>query len=279
MQKRLFTAAFAAVLSLALFAPAPLHTQAGEGGQFWVRTFEDRDADGVLDVGEPLLTRGVSVLLQDSAGIVIASALLDESPNAAQGLIGFQFLAPGTYTLVLAAPEVNATTDAAFTRTIEAGTLPTVVEFGGQRLDLMRAGDAAGTPASTARRGLFGLPIYLGEPGEVARLALAVLGALAIGLAMYLLGFLVYALAIRRPYRRALKALRLTTTTGSMRPITGPMEPMHTTTGPMEPMRTTTGSMRPVTASMPPASPYAPPVSSAPGPYEPLLPEDDAQNR
>ena len=61
---------------------------AQSGGQLWVRSYEDRNANGVRDTGEPLLTRGVSVDLVNGDGIVIASALLDNSPNASQGLVG-----------------------------------------------------------------------------------------------------------------------------------------------------------------------------------------------
>src|SRR6185369_17943230 len=69
------------------------------GGQLCVRSFEDRNGNGKLDAGEPLLTRGVSINLLDAGGITVASALLDTSPTAAQGVVCFQFLASGQYSV------------------------------------------------------------------------------------------------------------------------------------------------------------------------------------
>jgi hypothetical protein len=174
-----------------------------DGGQFWVRMFGDQNGNGVRDAGESLLTSGVAVSLLNSDSVVIASALLDESPNAEQGLIGFQYLPPGEYTVVITSPEFSATTEQRFTRTIETDATPTVVEFGGQQTD------AAGSSTTTgARRGLFGLPIYLGEPDQVARVALSLLGALVVLGLMTALGVLVYALVIRRRQRAELQAVR-----------------------------------------------------------------------
>ena len=174
-----------------------------EGGQFWVRMFDDQNGNGVRDAGESLLTSGTAVNLLNSESVVIASALLDESPNAAQGLIGFQYLPPGEYTVVITSPELTATTEQRFTRTIETDVTPTVVEFGGQQVDV-----TGSTPATGVRRGLFGLPIYLGEPEQVARVALSLLGALVVLGAMTALGVLVYTLIIRRRQRAEWQALQ-----------------------------------------------------------------------
>jgi hypothetical protein len=161
-----------------------------------VRLFDDQNGNGVRDAGESLLTGGAAVSLLDAEGVVIASALLDESPNAEQGLIGFQYLPPGEYTVVITSPDLTATTEQRFTRAIESDATPTVVEFGGQPV-----GAAGTTTTNTAQRGLFGLPIYLGAPEQVARVALSLLGALVVVGLMTLLGVLVYALIIRRRQR------------------------------------------------------------------------------
>lgn len=216
----LLSSLVAACLSLCLLGQGAVSAQAA-GGQFWVRAFEDRNGNSVFDTGEPLLTRGVGVMLQNSDGVVIATALLDESPNAAQGLIGFQFLTPGDYTLIVAAPDLSVSTETQFTRTISSGTIPTVVEFGGQRLDLLP--QTSGTAAE--ERGLFGLPIFLGEPGQVARVALSLLGAMAAAFVMFLIGTAIYALSFGRQYRRLLAAvpadgLNSPATTGSMPRVT-----------------------------------------------------------
>ena len=140
--------------------------------------------------------------LIDANSVVVATALLDESPSAAQGLIGFQFLSPGDYTVAVTSPDYTATTETSFTRTIETGATPTVVEFGAQRAD------ASATNTRNAPRGLFGLPIYLGEPTQVARVALSLLGAVIVTGLMTAFGLLVYSLTIRRRQREERRALR-----------------------------------------------------------------------
>jgi hypothetical protein len=69
----------------------------------FVRAFEDTNANGKLDAGEALLTRGINVNLLDAQNVTIASALLDQSPTAAQGVVCFQFLAAGQYTINISA--------------------------------------------------------------------------------------------------------------------------------------------------------------------------------
>lgn len=188
------------VLLLFCFATAAAQ---GDGGQFWVRLFDDQNGNGVRDAGESLLTRGAAVSLLNGEGVVIATAVLDESPNAAQGLIGFQYLPPGEYTVVITSPDLTATTEQRFTRAIEADATPTVVEFGGRQ-----GGAAETTTTNTGQRGLFGLPIYLGEREQVARVALSLLGALTVVGLMTLLGVFVYALVIRRRQRAERQMLR-----------------------------------------------------------------------
>lgn len=168
----------------------PVTAQERGGGQFWVRLFEDRDGDGVRDAGEPLITRGAAADLRDSTGTIIASARLDQSPNANQGLIGFQYLTAGQYTLLVSSPELTATTPTEFTATIQEGTLPTVVEFGGQRIGFEPSGDATASVALNAER------------QQTARFAIAGLGAMvAIGM-MIVIGMVVYAVLTRGTPRR-----------------------------------------------------------------------------
>ena len=173
-----------------------------DGGQFWVRMYEDGNGNGTRDAGETLLTEGVAVSLLNAEGVVIASGLLDDSPNASQGLVGFQYLPPGDYTVVITSPDYEATTEQQFARTIAGDATPTVVEYGGQPIS------AAGAASTTAPRGLFGLPIYLGEPSQVARVALSLLGALVVVGVMTVLGLLVFSLTVRRRQRAERQALR-----------------------------------------------------------------------
>jgi hypothetical protein len=177
------------------------------GGQLCVRSFEDRNGNGKLDAGEPLLTRGVSVNLLDAGGITVASALLDESPTAAQGVVCFQFLEAGQYSVLVTSADFTATTPATVTTTIEEGSLPTVVEFGGQRAGVPTV--AAGGSSTIAPQ----------DEDSVARVVISALGALVVVGGMVFLGVIVYALAFRgrRPPPHA--ALDPRTTTGSMRAV------------------------------------------------------------
>src|SRR5262245_7793624 len=116
-------------IALALSSAAMAQT----GGQFCLRAYEDRNGNSQFDSGEPFITRGVSADLLNGENVVVASALMDDSPNAAQGVICFQFLTPGQYSLTVTSADFTATTPDTFTASIGDGTLPTVVEYGAQR--------------------------------------------------------------------------------------------------------------------------------------------------
>ena len=103
---------------------------AQSGGQLWVRAFEDRNANGAREPGEPFLTRGIAVSLLNEEGVIIASALLDDSPNAAQGLVGFQLLPPGQYSVAVTSADYEATGETTFTTTVSDAGIPPVLEFG-----------------------------------------------------------------------------------------------------------------------------------------------------
>jgi hypothetical protein len=200
------------VLCAALAAVLTQAASSAQGGaQFWVRAFEDRNGNGVRDSGEPLLMSGIAVHLRDADGVIIQTALLDDSPNAAQGLIGFFDLEPGTYTALITSPEFEATTPNEVTRTVEAGGVPTVVEFGAQRIEFT-------PPAPERAPGLFGLPIVLGEREQVGRVALGLFGAAVVICIMIALGMLVYLAVLRPRYRAELREARAGQT-GEFRPL------------------------------------------------------------
>lgn len=179
-------------LALCLLAFGALAAQAG--GQLWVRLYEDLNANGQRDAGEPLLTRGAAVSLRDAAGVIIATGLLDDSPNSGQGLVGFQGLLPGSYSVVVTSADFAPSGDAVFTRDVTGDGVPVVIEAGAQPI-------VDPTPVPSAVRGLFGLPIYLGERTQVARVALGLLGACIVAAFMTLLGTLTYWLVARRARR------------------------------------------------------------------------------
>ena len=169
------------------------------GGQLWVRSYEDRNANGVRDTGEPLLTRGVSVDLMNADGIIIASALLESSPNAAQGLVGFQMLPAGEYSVVVTSADYEATNGNQFTTTVSDAGVPPVLEFGAAAVEIPATTDAAAT-------------------GDQNKPLIAIGAALAVVLLMALIGFIIYALFFRPRLKQA-QQLDRRTTTGSMRPV------------------------------------------------------------
>src|SRR5690349_845860 len=97
------------------------------GGRLWIRAFEDRNGNGTRDSGEPLLTRGISVDLLDANSVIIASALLDTSPNASQGLVGFQLLPPGQYSVIVTSADYTPTTVDTFTAEVSNAGVPQVL--------------------------------------------------------------------------------------------------------------------------------------------------------
>lgn len=161
-------------------------TAAQSGGQFCVRSFEDRNRSGQRDGGEPLLTRGISVNLQDSSSVTIASALLDDSPTAIEGVVCFEGLPAGQYTVTVTSADYEPTTTNTFTTSVNDTGQPAIFTFGAQPA----AAVATGVPAQA------GDPLR--ERDQLARIVLAGLGALVVVFGMVVLGLIVYWLAFRR---------------------------------------------------------------------------------
>jgi hypothetical protein len=202
MQRKLLICTALALL-LTLAAPALAQT----GAQFCVRAYEDRNGNQLLDPGEPFLTRDVAAALVDAGGVVIASALMDDSPTAAQGVICFQFLPPGQYSMQITSAVYTPTTPDTVTASIGTGTLPTVVEYGARRADELTA-----APAPTATGG-FALP-----DSGVVRAGLSLLGALGVMVLMGIVGLFIYLVMGRTrpaPQPQAAAPARRPPTTGS----------------------------------------------------------------
>jgi len=188
----------AALSSAALSSAAMAQT----GGQFCLRAYEDRNGSGTFDSGEPFITRGVSANLLNAENVVVASALMDDSPNAAQGVICFQFLTPSQYSLTVTSADFTATTPDTFTASIGAGTLPTVVEYGAQRM----AVEPMVTPTN---RDI----VPADQRDLVQRLVLSGLGTLLVVAGMIVLGVFIYLVGFRS---RAVATPERPPTTGSM---------------------------------------------------------------
>ncbi len=190
------------IIAALLLIGSTVHAQTS-GGQFCVRAFEDTNANSKLDAGEALLTHGINVNLLDAQNVTIASALLDQSPTAAQGVVCFQFLAAGQYTINISSAEYKATTPASITTTIADGGLPTVVEFGGQAV--VAPTNSAGVSGGVS------VPAADAEANQLVRILIATAGTLIVIIGMGILGFIVYMLAFSR--RQPVTDVRRTTGT------------------------------------------------------------------
>lgn len=156
-------------------------------GQFCVRAFEDRNGNGQRDAGEPLLTRGIGANLLDERGVIVASAIMDNSPTAGQGVICFLGLVAQQYTMVVTSAEYEPTTGDNMTVSVVSGGAPPVLEYGGQRIDAAAVTD---TDAATESR--------FTDEEMLERIFIAGAGALVVTLVMSILGLIIYFIALRR---------------------------------------------------------------------------------
>lgn len=192
------------IIALLLIPLRPVDAQTG--GQFCLRAYEDRNGNGALDPGEPLLTRDVSAFLLNAEGVIVASAQLADSPNAAQGVICFQFLEAGQYSMMVSSALYTATTPDMMTAIIGDGAIPTVMEFGAQRV----ATEPTSAPAAD---GSAALDLDLQE--VLPRVVISGLGSLLVMAGMVVLGGIVY-LAF---FNRRRPAPVYAPTTGSLPPV------------------------------------------------------------
>jgi threonine/homoserine/homoserine lactone efflux protein len=192
-------------LFLALILATLPAVRAQTGGQFCVKAFEDRNGNSVQDAGEPVLTRGLSINLLNAGGVVVQSAILENSTRAAFGEYCFQFLAAGQYSVTVGGAEFTATTPDTMTASVSETGAPVVMPFGGQRL--AATSSAATGPLTAAQR-----------QAQLEQVIVAVLGALLVVAMMVVVGVVVY-LAAFRGRLRAAAAADARRTTGSMRAV------------------------------------------------------------
>jgi hypothetical protein len=200
------------VLLIVMLSRVPIQAQDTSSGQFCARAYEDSNGNAAFDAGEQVLSSGLSVNLQDGRSVTIASALMDQSPTRDRGIVCFQFLQPGQYTISISSAEYQATTSTSLTTTVEAQGAPTVMEFGARRISTIGTPAASGGSTSV-------LPIQLGDQEQLIRIALAVLAGLVVIAAMIVIGVLVYLVAFGR--RRSVPQRDLRRTTGSLPVVPG----------------------------------------------------------
>jgi hypothetical protein len=198
-------------------------------GEICVRAFQDLNGNGVRDLNEPPLQGGISTNLMNEQGIIIASALLDNSPTVTRGLICFQFLPAGQYTVEVVSADYRATTPNTLTSVVQGGDtaeVPYVMEFGGHDLSLVSS-ETASVPAQA-------------DAGTVlTRVLVSLLGAVAVLIVMTVLGLMIYLVRFRGRLREAQASAidyrrpvdqSTTRTTGSMPTVnvSPPVDPTDT---------------------------------------------------
>ena len=211
-----------------------LTTYAQEGdGQICIRAFEDRNTNGVFDANEPLLTQGIGVNLMNGSGVTIDAKLLDDSPTAVQGVVCFQQLPIGDYSVVVTSADYSAVTPTLFNALVVGGSVPVRFDFGGQII----TADLESTVTSNSG---------LSDDAQdrlLQGLMFGLMGAIVVMGVLIIVGMVIY-FGI---FNRRMNQLRAMQSTGGFRPVTGPM-PAYQQTG--------TGSMPtvqapPTTGSMP----------------------------
>lgn len=209
----------AALLLLAFAASGAAQTGSG---QLCLRAFEDRNANGRLDPGEPLITRGISANLANADGIIIQTELIDDSPQAAQGILCFQRLEAGQYTLSAASADYSPTTNTAFVTSVAPNSIPQVFDLGLQVIVAVEPTPTADSDTLTAQE----------QRRLLERLFLSGLGTAIVIAGMIALGSVVYYLFVRpKPKSQAYSAYIPPSPTG-----TGRMPAVPTPSHPMPPV-------------------------------------------
>lgn len=156
---------------------------AQETGQICVLSFDDQDESGVLDANEPPITQGVGISLLNERGVTIESQLLEDSPQAARGLVCFVGLPAGDYRVLLTSADHIAITSSSFQAAVVPGSVPVRFDFGVKPLTSENATAAASL--SQTEWNLAGQGILLGAAAAVIVSGIMVI----IGLLIYFAAF------------------------------------------------------------------------------------------
>ncbi|QPC82723.1 hypothetical protein G4Y79_24070 [Phototrophicus methaneseepsis] len=193
-------------------------------GQLCVRAFEDRNRNGIKEAGEPFLVDGISANLLNEDGIIINTALLSQSQRKSEGLVCFQRLTPGVYTVQVISADYVPTSAEQVTLTIGESSIPEVFEYGAELL-------VVDAPTTTTAEGPRSLDQAL-TPALLQRVLVASIASAVVMGFFIVIGVLVWFLVLR-PRRQP-------------RPVTGAYAPVPGT-----------GTYQPVpgTDNYPPASP------------------------
>jgi len=219
------------IVSIATYA------QTGDG-QVCVRAFEDRNESGTLDANEPLITQGVGVNLMDSSGVTVGTKLLGDAPTAAQGVVCFQQLVTGDYTVLVTSADYAAVTATSFNATVVAGSVPTRFDFGATLIGTGTTTPIETNAVSQADQNQIMQGILFGGIGAIIVIGIMVIAGMVIYFGVF---------------RRRMNHILATQGTGQFRPVTGSMPAYNPGTGPMQPYNPGTGPM-PAYQSTPPTT-------------------------
>ena len=164
---------------------------AQETGQICVLSFDDRDESGVLDANEPPITQGVGISLLNERGVTIESQLLEDSPQAARGLVCFVGLPAGDYRVLLTSADYIAMTSSSFQAAVVPGSVPVRLDFGVKPLTSENAAAAAQASPPQAEWNLAWQGVLLGA-----------VAALIVSGIMVIMGLLIYFAAFRPRMKR-----------------------------------------------------------------------------
>lgn len=248
---------------IGLVLPATFAQETGDG-QVCVRAFEDRNGNGTFDPNEPPITQGIGVNLLNIQSVTIASALLEDSEDAALGTVCFRQLATGDYTVVVTSADYTATTPTTFSALVVPQSVPTRLDFGGQ---IITTSATDGTSSS-------GGVTEVNQDQAIQGILFGLIGAIVVMFIMAIGGAFIY-FAI---FRRRMNRIQAMQSTGGFRPVTGPMPAYQPGTGPMQAVRPDTSGYPPVnpgTGSMPPVQPNNPLLTRDPNEGSPPLFSDE----
>jgi len=163
---------------------------AQDSGQICILTYDDRNGDGARGADERAIARGIGASLMTAGSLIIDSALLDDSPFAASGLLCFDDLLAGDYRIQLTSAEFAGTTAAAFEASVKPGEAPARVEFGVRSLLAETS-----TSASVGR--------FAVDEAAVTALIKGLLGGAVTFVIMSVIGLLIYLLVFQPRLARA----------------------------------------------------------------------------
>ncbi len=175
-------------LALICAALCCLTSLAQDTGQICVRAYVDQNEDGQRAGSEIPIVRGIAASLLDDRDLTIASQFLEDSPYAADGLLCFDQLLAGEYSVIISSSEYIATTATSAEASVRPGTAPARIDFGAKPLAVLAG------PSAIADL------VALDADGIQTLLLAAGAAALAI-IVMSLLGCLLVALILRRRKR------------------------------------------------------------------------------